>query len=347
MSRKIKLFVSIIISLGTGALAQSSYLTSIGYPNTGIQLPTAGGTVDVTNGNLHVEIPLGNPTQRGSVKLQPRLIYDSRIWQPNSVNGNWVWAPNNVSSTQDDATAPSGWRFVIGSEYNNWGSTITTTSQGFVRTNFYFTDAEGTTHSFNLITVQPFPDYYESTGPYNDSGSAYASDESGYVGIVSNYRVLTVYDPNGNIVTGSPLTQGCAPNCSFASIPFAGGDTNGNFNSTDANGNLIDTDGRIPVLVTNSGNTTTYSVLVPGGGRASYVVTYANVTYQTGFNESQVQEASGMFSAIQKITLPDGFYYLFTYQDDDPSGMYGELTQITLPQGGEVNYTYKTTAVRL
>src|SRR6266849_4538982 len=63
--------------------AQSNYLTEIGPPPTHITIPVELGFIDLTNGNLHLEIPLGQPfSQRGKLTYEAKLVYDSRIWVP-------------------------------------------------------------------------------------------------------------------------------------------------------------------------------------------------------------------------------------------------------------------------
>lgn len=113
-------------------------------------------------------------------------------------------------------------------------------------------------------------------------------------------------------------------------------DSNGNYFSQDTNGNLVDTLGRTPVLVSTSGNHIYYDVLTYGGGRARYTVTTESINYSTAFGQEDVNEATGSFTAIQTIQLPDGSSYSFGYD----SGGYGELTSITLPTGGTIQYGY-------
>lgn len=152
------------------------------------------------------------------------------------------------------------------------------------------------------------------------SGSGYALDSSGYYLVVSQYTNMTIYDSKGNEVY--PQIQ----------------DTNGNYFSADGNGNLIDTQGNTPILVSTSGNQTYYDVLGTGGTRNRYTATMGTVSFNTSFGQPGVAEASGSFTALTQLQLPDGSSYTFNYDS------YGELTSITLPTGGTESFGYSNIA---
>ncbi len=137
---------------------------------------------------------------------------------------------------------------------------------------------------------------------------------------VTNYINATVYAPDGTQVY---------PNLK---------DANGNFFSKDANGNIIDTLGRMPVTVTSSCNNnsdqTCYNVLNPQGGRSIYTLTTATISVSTAFGQSGVTEYPGPLTVVQTIALPDGTSYQFGYDS------YGELNSITLQTGGQITYGY-------
>jgi hypothetical protein len=46
----------------------------------GINLPIDNGYINVANGDVHLEIPLGNHPQRGEVTVNESIVYDSRFW---------------------------------------------------------------------------------------------------------------------------------------------------------------------------------------------------------------------------------------------------------------------------
>lgn len=305
--------------LGSIAAAQS-YLTQVGNTTFSTTIPVELGHYDASTGDLHLQIALGMWPQRGGRTLTASLVYDSRIWY---ISGS-SWQPGNIPGSQ------GGWRFETA-----LGGTATHNTTGYNCTggtgrlnsyvtyhNFKWTDTSGAIHSFPIFT---------ETDPYNcapdgniPSDTEYADDASGFQMQVTNYTNTVVYAPDGSQVYPS----------------FK--DTNGNYYSTDSNGNLIDTLGRTPVTVTHNcnGNSseTCYDVLNSQGGTSRYTVVSTSVSVSTAFHQSGITEYSGSLPVISTITLPDNKYYSFTYDYTT----YGELTSVTLPTGGLITYTYTT-----
>jgi RHS repeat-associated protein len=306
-------------------LYAQDYLYAIGNPTFTSQWPDQLGFINVSNGNIHLEIPLAQHPQRGSLRLNERLVYDSRIWKI-VYNGNYQWQPTNVPNSM------GGWRFVAGNEGGSMSNLKYTQSGtcGSQRTDpcvqtyvFIWTDPGGTQHRFVGPTVDRTLPTCMSNCP---TGFTSAIDASGYqlkyTNLGNSALSNAVFDPNGIQIYGSVQ------------------DPNGNAWTKDANGNLVDTLGRTPVLVSTSGNQIYYDVLTYGGGRARYTVTTETVNFNTAFNETAVQDLPGSFTAIKSIQLPDGSTYSFDYDSGTSSGNYGELTSVTLPQGGVISYGY-------
>lgn len=128
-------------------------------------------------------------------------------------------------------------------------------------------------------------------------------------------------------------------------------DRYGNYWSSDANGNLIDDTGRVPVIVTpnanGNSNVTWYDVLSPNGPiqnngtRVRYIVTTAPILVGTGFQEPQVTEwpnqgGAGTLSPVSSIELPDGSSYTFGYDHkismSDQVPHYGDLVSAPFPR---------------
>src|SRR6266853_1513237 len=84
------------------ASAQSDPLNQVGYPTFMTSWPVQLGSTNISNGDLHQEIPFASFPQRGGRTLAAGLVYDSRIWQ--IVNN--AWQPTNIPSSQ------GGWRFM-------------------------------------------------------------------------------------------------------------------------------------------------------------------------------------------------------------------------------------------
>lgn len=312
----------IVLLLLCVAASAQDYVYSIGYPTFANNIPVELGFVNVTNGNLHLEIPLGNYPQRGKLKFAPKLIYEGRIWKIVGTS-SYSWQPTNVPNSQ------GGWRFVTGAETGtaDYTTALQMCAIGVFYTKnskFVWTDPYGTKRTFDITTKRTAGTACAGAVQDVPNGDGFAQDASGYHMYVTGYTNAVVYSNDGSQVY--PVVK----------------DSNGNFFSKDANGNFIDTLGRTPVQVTNAGNQTYYDVLVVGGGRARYTVTYTSVRVSTAFGQEAVSEYTGYFNAIQSITLPDGTSYSFTY-DTQPTGTaYGLVTGVTLPTGGQVGYTYTT-----
>lgn len=315
-----------------------NYVYATGNPTFSTQIPIENGFINVNNGEIHIEIPLATHSQRGSLQLNERLVYDSRIWKIVYNNG-YIWQPTNVPNSM------GGWVFSSGTATGTYSYN---TSTGFIwcnpqnpingyynytqYLNFQWTDPQGTIHTFYYPTVQ-----YTGSGQLpctpqsQPNASGWASDGSGYFIQITNFTNVVINDKQGN--TYHPSYVGTTPPANTPLIQ----DSNGNYFSQDTNGNLVDTLGRTPVQVSTSGNQIFYDVLGYGGTRNRYTVTTETINFNTAFNQQAVTDVSGSFTAIQSIQLPDTTSYSFTYD----SGGYGELTSVTLPTGGVIQYTYQ------
>jgi RHS repeat-associated protein len=341
--------LTIILALLNPRASAQNYLYGTGSPTWGVNIPIENGFINVANGEVHIEIPIASLPQRGSLPLQEKLVYDSRIWQIISTGSSFSFEPTNVptpysgvnptctgnppaactSNTPGTITltqlnvpnSMAGWRFVAGSEvgilqeYLSGNLTNLSASSTY---NFGWTDPSGTLHYFPITTGTV---WCPTCGP--ESASGYAMDGSGYYMAVTNYTTAIIYDANGNEVYPQVV------------------DRNGNNFSTNSNGNLVDTIGRTPVTTSTSGNTTYYSVLTIGGATKQYKVTTETINVHTAFGQSGTNDYSGTLTAISSISLPDGSSYSFTYDSGTASGNYGELESVTLPTGGVVSFGYQ------
>jgi RHS repeat-associated protein len=294
-----------------------SYLSQIGSPTFTTAESVELGYVNVANGNLHQAIPIVSLAQRGSRPFAAMLVYDSRIWTISTSN---AWQPTNVPNSQ------GGWRFVTSVDPGtvNYLTGSGTCELHGVRVpsetlydSFNWTGPDGTIHYFPIETdIQ-----LSSCGPPNrPTGDAFATDSSGFHMYVTSNTTATVYAPDGTEVY--PLTK----------------DTNGNYYSTDGNGNVIDTLNRTPVTKTVNGSTTTYAILNSQGKTSNILVTTESISVSTGFGVSGVTEYSGSLTVVKTVQLPDGQSYTLGYDS------YGELYSITLPTGGTISYVYSNFA---
>jgi hypothetical protein len=291
------------------------------------------GLINLTNGNLHLDVPLGSFPQRGSQGFSATLSYDSRIWQEIAMNPAYLttYRPFNMPGN-GTSQALGGWRLVISSlggaanymadtelcdsDFYPWGATWARYS------GFSWTEPNGASHAFdqNMQTYDFWPKGQANCGFGDSPGtSGYATDGSGLFMVVSNHTDVTVYDKNGNQVAGAlgPI------------------DTNGNYFSSDANGNAIDTLGRVPVITSTSGNNIYYDVLNALGSRSRYTVTTTTISVS-------VPNYTSTMTVIQSITLPNNTKYTFGYDAGTSGDNWGLVNSVTLPTGGQVTYGYQT-----
>jgi RHS repeat-associated protein len=311
-----------------------SYLQSVGSPSFLTSLPVENGNINASNGNLHLEIPLGTYPQRGKNQDKIMLIYDSAIWDSSS----GAWVPNNISSPSynDPTGGPwGGWRII----HTAGGGKVTYAENltGFcapdggpqydVLNNFEWTAPDGTQHAFAIQTTNPFS---SCGGTDQPSGDAFASDATGYHMYVQNYANsasdVIVYGPDGSKV--SPALE----------------DPNGNYFSIDVDsfGNVTgDTLGRAPT-VTFSGTTIYYAVPNAQGGTSTYTLKTSYVNICSNFHTTLFADFCGSTDQpwLTELDLPDGSKYSFGYDTGTTAGHYGQLTSMTLPMGGEISYAY-------
>ncbi len=356
-SRMVLLLIVIVWLLGPSALAVKGqavdYLQSVGIPEFTTQLPVEQGYISPANGDLHLEIPLGSFSQRGTGQVKIALKYDSGIWDGTCCG----WNPWNVPTSQsyfgiNGGEQMSGWQVVVSSDpgvvnYNitdsyfcdKTGLPYWSTFDGWD-----WIDPNGTTHSFFITTVLGYDTLAPPTGCGNftshtvPTGDALASDASGYHMYVTGVYSATVYAPDGTIVYNS---GSCSQNQK---------DSNGNYVvpagvNCDISG--TDTLGRTPISVVANGNTLTYSVLNETGGTSTYTATKQQISVSTSFasagstNQEYPQSWNYQtISVIQSLQLPDGTSYTFGYDSGATAGHYGQLTSMTLPTGAQITYTY-------
>lgn len=282
------------------AMAQNNYLYAIGDTNFGVNIPIEDGFINVSNGEVHLEIPLATQAQRGNLKLDERLVYDSRIWMIGHYS-NYYWWPSNVPNSSD------GWRFISGGgtgtvqstevEYDTEPCADPEESYWIYGYEYTWTDSSGVAHPFGAIwqEQEPGPGCNNAPSVVSEQQQSWAEDESGYqmvlTGTDDGDPTIRVLDMNGAQVYPSVV------------------DRFGNEWTADGGGNLVDDLGRTPVETTTVGNQTTYSVLTDGGSRANYVVTMEPISVQTNFGQQAVHEWSGTLETIQSIALPDGSSY--------------------------------------
>jgi RHS repeat-associated protein len=319
-----------ILAVGITPLHAQTYLENIGVPTFSTQVPIENGFIDGSNGNLHLEIPLGSFPQRAGGTEKVSFMYDSAIW----FNNAGVWSPTNVGSYVGN-NVYSGWRLASsgdtgtitsGELYSGWCNQED--DYALVQyTPWIWTAPDGTIHSFPASTKQQlYPGI--CGGLQNSTSNAYASDGTGFYMSITNYTSAIVYAPDGTAVGGVHT------------------DPNGNYYSTSYvtspyDLKLFDTLNRKVVEVTGStGGPYTYAVSNDQGSTSSYTVKLQTINVDTSFGQSGVAEYSGTMQVVSEIDLPDGSKYTFTYDSGTTAGHYGLPTSMTLPTGSQISYSW-------
>ncbi len=327
------LFLLACFVFGTAqtATAQSSVYGYGPYVNS-VPLPVENGYVDAVDGNLHLEIPVTAIQERGRIPFVAKFEYDSHIWQQVAPVGPVLWQPTNIPNSN------GGWRYVSPasgqkSNITDLGSCNDPLLGDLPYTEYYgftWTAPDGRQIPFSIFTHRG----NQCIGAL-PSGDRIASDASGYHMYVTNYISAIVYAPDGTQV--------------FPTVK----DTNGNFYSTDGNGNVMDTLGRTPVTITNGTNQILYDVLNSQNHTSEFTVNTTSVAVKTAFGQSGVTECttSCTLTVVSSISLPDLTSYSFKYDCDSGtnsacgsasghSSYYGVLTSMTLPTGATITYTH-------
>jgi hypothetical protein len=189
------------------AMKAQTYLQSAGRPTFTTALPIENGFYNAANGNIHLEIPLGSFPQRGGRTLTYALAYDSDMWDIVLSS----WHPANIGGIGNGP-----WRLISSADN---GTVNHSTTLGphcdidniieWIRYyNFTWTAPDRTTHAFPINT-QVYYNNQCNTGTSTPSGSAYATDATGYFMSVGNYTGATVWAPDGTVANGGHSHDRC------------------------------------------------------------------------------------------------------------------------------------------
>ena len=320
------------------ARSQDNYLDAIGIPPFTTAMPVDYGFTNLTNGALHLEIPIASFPQRDGKPFKISLVFDV---------GSGVGAsPGNVMAHEGPGAYPyfslGGWRIVKSSSPGNVqaddtpGSVCGGDGNDRWETYDHFTleMPDGTSHTFDGIkTKQGFPTECNDGSQYNiPSGSARADDSSGYYMVVTNFEDAVVYAPDGTEVY--PVVKDSNGNF-YSSITNVQRYNNNGYYYPVSYHDPVDSLGRPLETTTVNGNSIYLDVLNSQGSTSRYTATIGLVQVYCPLN-CLLHNSS--FPAITSLALPDGTAYSFTYD----SGTYGTgyLTSMTLPTGDTVNYTF-------
>lgn len=295
-----------VTSFGQGLTGTPAFGT---FQNDGI------GTVNVSNLNIHFEVPIRSKAGVG-LPFYDVLSHDNSVWYGSG--GTWTHDPN--TDWKDIPNVRPG----LPASYTYADKVCTNGQATTVYSNWVFTDDSNTAHYAPLsVKVDSYGCLYGS--------SATGTSTDGYF--------FSVATPTQVTITASITTP--------SGIIFSNGstrDTNGNtltyFNAvyTDTTGNAVLTlaGGPPPSQVTFS-----YSNPIPGTSQVS--LNYTSKTLQTNFGCAGINETTiPNFLLVTSIGLPDGSSYTITYEATPgfPNSVTGRIHSIQLPTGGTVTYNY-------
>jgi RHS repeat-associated protein len=306
------------VTANQSSFAQSvTGATNTGYPENAVVHGTEIESVQVTNGNLHMQIPIYSAKGR-ELGTQFNFIYDNKGWTyANHCSGGLctdtvIQEPG--SSVVLQAVGPYDYIFSHKGTSVNCGFNLF----GSLGTNYVVREPNDTKHHFA-------PDPVRLSGGSCSSGfptdTLYADDGSGWMLKIDQssgnplYAIRKdgtkiapsgIYTTNGNFISGGGVNKGAAGVDTLGRTVNAGGAY------VDANGVL-----RSLVIVNQSVSVTTR------------LCTYSNA--------DMCSDWSGTLTVPQTITYPNGMQYSFTYV----SGQGAEIASVTLPTGAVISYSWE------
>jgi RHS repeat-associated protein len=310
---KLVLQLALMVAVCCGSPAVLAQSPATGFPPYGSFQPGGFDAINLQDLNVNFGVPIIGSQGRG-ISLRFRLNYDSSIWKKTSS----TWTPIN----DENGNPTWGWRNIgpMGT-VSYYGAIDPSCGYAMHYYAFQFVEPNGTVHPFGIS-------YYSGGSCGGTSGSAYASDGSGFY-MSSSGGVSTVTMPNGFKQTSSALY-----------------DQNGNYVSptvvSSSETDWIDSVGRTALKITTSSGSISYQWLSPTGSYNTTTVLSQSYNIKTNFGCSGMVEYTGTATLPYEIDLPNGKKYLFTYEDTPNFSGYttGRLKRLTLPSGGYYEYAY-------
>jgi RHS repeat-associated protein len=316
------LFLICIFLIGSAAPAQV-------LPGAPPYSSISGGPVDsvnLANLNVHYDFTVLHKSGRG-MPFNMDATYDTSIWYPLYSGGSWYWQGVKTAGWTESSLA-------LGSLYGD----VQLISGVYYYCDFIYYDGFGTGHPFPgpaNPAGYPCPANSNSTSPQKSA----AVDGSGYILTLSNFSgaslTAQLNSREGNYIVPPVGTQTGSGHVV---------DRNGNTVSFNATTNVYTDTLGLPAITVGSGtNATTYSYTSPAGTSATVTMAVKSYTIQTKFACSGIAEYGPQTGTLMdRITLPDGSYYQFTYEATPgvSGAVTGRLASIKLPTEGTISYTY-------
>jgi RHS repeat-associated protein len=341
----------LILFVPNRVVAQDPTGYATGFPPNGVFDGSDFDTVQTSNGNLHIHVPLYQVKGRGP-SLFLSLHYDNLAYYSTERCVN-----TTCYVTWHDAGG--GWALERPTAYHVSYSTVNfstcNTHVGiYAATGMTMTEPDGTSHHF----VPDQPMIINGCFTTIPNGVLYADDGSGW---------MLKVDPNSGTPINGPL--------GFELVSKDGTQITATFNNqtqivttvlTDPNGNQItetlpesgsnpgtitDTLGRvttIPLSLAATFSSTPWEIDYTDSSGTPQKIQGTMATPSSSYPLSGCNDppycvpAPGVGSMPSQITLPNGLQYNFNYFNPTyPNGVYGEIFNATLPTGGGVAWTWQ------
>ncbi len=292
-----------------------------GFPVWGSFHGSAMDNVSLSNGNLHIEIPILSAKERGGRTLTYRFIYDTPTWvlvwfPPPDPTLQGYWMVGQAPYNYDE-----GWRLTDGE--SGWGlgndvTTIQCTVNGVltdvsVQNNFVVFGPDGTKHP-TALAIQPT---YVAPCVGNQLTSPTLDGTGIFVDITSGTKI--------KLKDGTDVSSGWK----------------------DSNGNIgPEMLGRSLLTATSNSGYDIWTTHDSNGNPQTFRVDYIFVPVQTTLCQFKrvvretCYELSTSIYVPSKLTLPTGLTYQFQW--DGNSGT-ADLIELDLPTGGAMKYAYQST----
>ncbi len=341
------------------ALAQDSPNLENGLKAYGAYDETAVDTVNLSNGNLilHVPLPFSYAQRGGKLGAAYYLVQNSKSWQVQWLSTKtgpfyfWAYGWRGLVSTALTTTSSLSFQRTYVTQSVN--GVVTDEDSGY-----FLQTWDGATHLLNTVGGNVF-----ETGGIGDL--------SGFRMVASNpdasgtYTTFVVTDRDGNVYSGNNFAD-VAP-CTHVTVGGVGGTTTitcqqitGFSTETDANGNylsgsldtlgragspsgltIVSTPGCVSSLPLSSAYTENF--VGPTGTSEQVKMCFGTVAFLTDFAQPSVAESQSTGSGGVKsiavlvdMVLPNGTQWTFNYDS------YGNITSVGLPTGGSISYTWTT-----
>jgi len=330
-------------------------LTTAAQSNSGVGVYAFGSfgggpfdAVNIGNLNVHFAIPILSKAGRG-IPFEYSLVYDSLVWTPVQVGATKRWQPRvgwGWTGINEAITGYVSYTEVLNECNDYYGRLIY-----YNLYTFFYTDASGGSHSFDLSLASTQANSCRVRPPYSIGwGTATAKDGSGLTiqagaGMAGPIHAY-INTPDGTSLTPPVGRVGSTPTGITTAI-----DSNGNKISKTIQSNgaatFVDTLGTTALTVSGvPPSPVNYKYTGPTGAQSIQVL-YSTRSVRTAFNctgSKQVQEYGPTnVSLVDSIIIPGVGTYRIEYEQTTagvPTPVTGRVSKITLPTGGSVTYTY-------